>query len=310
MVKIEKKIVGNKPFFYLSEQINIGEKFKKIQVYLGKNIPKNIDVYFEKLKIKEYKLVKENLSKIYKLDSNIAYNEYLVVEQRRIELKYFFLLKSKKEIDVLWRKIAIEFIFNSNAIEGSRLSKKEVEHIIEKKYIKKYISRKEIIEVENSIKAFNIIKSSSFKLNQKSIIDLHKILVDGLDIQIGYKRKSIIVNNKKTTAPGKVKKELSALLLKWNKLKKEKHYPFVIFSDFHQQFELIHPFEDGNGRVGRLILNWMLIKNNYGFILIENSVRRSYFSSLDQADDGCPLKLYRFSMKAYKKTVENIIKKY
>lgn len=307
MVKIEKKIIENKPFFYVSEQINVGDKFKKIQVYLGKNIPKNIGPYFEKLKKKEYELIKEKLSKIYKLSSGINIEEYFKTEKARIELKYFLLKKNKRELDNIWKKIAIDFIFHSNAIEGSKLSEDEVKRIVEKKYIKNSVSRREIIEVENSIKAFEIIRSKSFKLNQRSIIDLHKTLVKGLDIQTGYKKVDIVVNNKKTTAPGKVKKELSKLLLIWNKNKKNDLYPFVLLSDFHAGFESIHPFEDGNGRVGRLIFNWMLIKNNYGPILIENSNRQSYFSSLNQADKGRPKKLYRFCMKSYKKTIKKII---
>ena len=308
MIKIEKKIVKNKPFFYLTEQINLGLSFKKNQVYIGKNIPKDLNVYYKKLQDKETELVNSNLRNIYTLDVQIPLEEYKKVETLRIKWKYFFINLSDYRKELFWRDFAIQFIFESNAIEGSKLSQKEVEKIIKKQYIKETAGKKEIKEVNNAIKAFELIRGNNFKLNQRSIVELHKIVTAGLDIEAGYKKVDIVVNNKKTVPPDKVRESMSDLLL-WRKTQqKKKLHPFILATIFHNRFERIHPFSDGNGRVGRLLFVWMLLKSGYGVILFKNKKHRSYFSALDQADDGRPKKLFRHCIRVYKKTIQELEK--
>ena len=211
MITIERKIVRNKPFFYLTEQINIGPSFKKIQAYIGKNIPNDLSEYYTKLQNKEIKAVNDNIEKIYVLDTQISLEEYKKVETLRVKWKYFFANLSDYQKERFWRDFAIQFIFESNAIEGSKLSQKEVEKIIRKQYIKKTIEKKEIIEVNNAIKAFELIRSDNFKLNQRSIIELHRLVTIGLNIEAGYKKVNIIVNNKETIPANKVRKNMSEL---------------------------------------------------------------------------------------------------
>lgn len=302
MIKIEQKSIKNKPFFYLTEQINIGGAYKKIQVYLGKNIPKSLDSYYDKLQEKEIEVISDNINKIFKLDKILDLNEYKKIEKNRIRLKYLFKKLSKYQEEILWRKFAIRFIFESNAIEGSKLSEKEVASIVKKKTRVKN-ERKEVVEVFNSIEVFKIIKSGHFALNQRKIIDIHEVLTKNLDIEKGYKKKNIIVNNKETVEPGKVRENMATLITWWRKQKKAKFHPFILAALFHSRFERIHPFSDGNGRVGRLIYIWMLQEFGYSTILFENKNRRSYFSALDQADNGRPKKLYYHCICAYKKTL-------
>jgi fido (protein-threonine AMPylation protein) len=305
MIKIEKKIIKNKPFFYISEQINLGKKYKKIQVYLGKNIPNKLEQYHCKLKEKEFELIKNNINNLFLSEKNISKEDLIKIEKVRLDWKYFLLEISDAKLGKLWNRLAIQFIFESNAIEGSRLSQDEVASIINKKYIKKSLERKEIAEVRNAIKAFNFILKGKFSLNQRSIIELHRLLTSGLGIADGYKKKNIIVNNKKTVASGKVRGQMVKLLERFKKEERNKRHPLFIAADFHDSFEHIHPFEDGNGRVGRLLFNWMLNKNGYGAILFRNKNRRAYFEALNQADEGRPRKLYRHSMRAYKRTMKN-----
>ena len=307
MIKIEKKIVKNKPFFYLTEQINIGPSFKKIQVYIGKNIPNDLNVYYKKLQNKEIELVNNNIEKIYAIDAKIPLEEYKKVEILRIKWKYFFTNLSNYKKELFWRDFAIQFIFESNAIEGSKLSQKEVEKIIKKQYIKRTAEKKEIIEVNNAIKAFKLIRGNNFKLNQRSIIKLHKLITNGLDIEAGYKKAKIIVNNKETVPPDEVRESMSELLLWQNTQQKKKLHPFILAVIFHSRFEYIHPFSDGNGRIGRLLFVWMLLKSEYGIILFKNKNRISYFSALDQADNNRPRKLFRHCIRVYKETIQNLL---
>ena len=99
---------------------------------------------------------------------------------------------------------------------------------------------------------------------------------------------------------------MTKLIKWWNNSQKTKENSFLSAIKFHQKFELIHPFSDGNGRVGRLILIWMLLRNNYGVILFKNKNRYKYFSVLSSADEGRNNKLYRYAVEVYKKTFIDI----
>lgn len=77
---------------------------------------------------------------------------------------------------------------------------------------------------------------------------------------------------------------------------------------FHNRFEHIHPFTDGNGRVGRLVLNWMLIKDGYGTILFRNRNRIAYFSALSKGDEGRYKNLLTLASNAYADTITELIK--
>ncbi len=304
MIKIERKIIKGKPFFYLSEQINIGVSFKKIQVYLGKNIPKDFNDAINKLMKKEIDIVNKNIKHMFILDNIIFLEEHIKIETLRIKMKYIFWAMSDAKKEKFWREFAIVFIFESNAIEGSKLSEQEVKSIINKSYIKKSIPRKEIQEVRNSIKAFDFIRLGDFKFNQQAIIKLHKIVVHDLDIDFGYKKVNIVVNNKKTVLPENVRREMTSLLLWVKEQKRKKTHPFALSLHFHNRFESIHPFSDGNGRVGRILFIWMMLEYGYGVILFENKNRQAYFSSLSQADEGRPRKLYRHCVRAYQRTFD------
>ena len=304
MPKIYKKIIKNKPYFYLDEQIRINGKNKKLQVYLGKNIPNKLSGYYLDLAKKEKKLIKNNINVLFERNGVFNNEQIGKIEELKIDFKYKMVGLTNFKKEKLWTRYAVQFIFESNAIEGSKLSPKEVDSIINRKYIKKSIERREIREVRNSIIAFNLIRTKDFVLNQHQIINLHKILVDGLDINMGYKKVNIVVNNKETTPAGMVRADMRVLLDWWNNNRKINMHPLQLAADFHQRFEHIHPFEDGNGRVGRLLFNWILFQCGYPPILFLYQNRQKYFSSLDQADEGRKKKWYWFCLGVYKKSIK------
>lgn len=304
MPKIYKKILKNKPYFYISEQIKFDKKNKKIQVYVGKKVPNNLSPFYKKLKYKEQNLIKKYIDVLFDNEKIFSKKYTHNIEKLKTELKYEMFNLSEFKKEQLWTRYAVQFIFESNAIEGSKLSKNEVHSIINNKYIKKNIERREIKEVRNSIEVFNLIRSKTFKLNQHHIIYLHKLLTDGLNIHTGYKRLDIIVNNKETTPNGKVRSDMKKLLDWWKNNKKTTRHPLAIAADFHQRFEHIHPFEDGNGRTGRLLFNWILLYYGYPPILFLYQNRRTYFNALNQADEGRKNKWYWYCIRTYKQSMQ------
>ena len=304
MPKIYQKISQNKPYFYLIESLIAGKKKKKIQVYLGKSVPNKLDSYYLILAEKEKEFFAGNVGNSFFAGKIFDKEQIIKIENLRIDLKYKMLGLSEFKKEQVWTRYAVQFIFESNAIEGSKLTSDEVNSIVKKKNIKKSIERREIKEVRNSIKAFNLIRSDKFNLNQHQIINLHKLLVEGLKINTGYKKVDIIVNNKKTTPAGEVRQDMKKLLDWYKDNKKKKIHPLQLAADFHQRFELIHPFEDGNGRVGRLLFNWILLQQKYPPILFLYQNRRKYFNALNQADGGRKEKWYWFCMETYKKSTK------
>ncbi|MEA2097707.1 MAG: hypothetical protein U9P70_01355, partial [Patescibacteria group bacterium] len=97
----------------------------------------DLNAYYKKLQNKEIELVNNNIEKIYIIDAQIPLEEYKKVEMSRIKWKYFFINLSDYKKELFWRDFAIQFIFEFNAMEDSKLSQKEVEKIIKKQYIKK-----------------------------------------------------------------------------------------------------------------------------------------------------------------------------
>lgn len=304
MYKIETKKINNKPYLYAVRRVRVGQKYKKISVYIGKTVPKTKpqkkDI-LHKLQVRELGLASEIAAGLQLPDQHITHTEYVRVEKARITHQYDYARFTKKAQERWWRTFAIRFIFESNKIEGSRLSESEVSAIAHGKRVKKESSRTEIREVENALEAMGLMRSGKFVLNERTILQLHALITRDLGIVQGFKQKAVVVNNKRTTAPGKVRKELAQLVKWW---KEEKSIsPFYKAVIFHQRFELIHPFEDGNGRTGRFLLLWMLIQAGYNIILFQHANRQAYFSALSKADDGQIRVWIRYTMRVYNKTV-------
>ncbi len=202
-----------------------------------------------------------------------------------------------------------KFIYNSNNIEGSKIPEEEVEKIIDdKKY--KYKLKNEIQEVENSIKSWNFIKEK-FLFNEVNIKKLYHILTKdllqetGVRYPRGFKKIVNIVNNITTTAPENVSWEINSLIQRYRENKK------ITFSlqeafDFHLKYEQIHPFENGNGRTGRFIMNKILLQNNFFPMIVFTENKQAYFNSISSCKSGNKKKYYKFMLEQYKKTLDNV----
>ena len=291
-------------YYYLTERVFVNGNFKKIQVFIGKNVPTDTRRFFAALHKKEQSLLPKNNPY---LDSFLLSSHYHKIEQSRLNWKYFTAQQSATKLLKLMDQFAITFIYESNAIEGSRLSQQEVEAIIRKQYVKKSLPRHEVQEAENAIRAFNLIQTTDFTLTQKNLKLLHSVVTEKLNVPTGFKKENIVVNNKQTTDPKDVRIELQKLFT-WYKNNKNSVNPFERAIIFHNRFEHIHPFTDGNGRVGRLLLNWMLIKDGYGTILFRNRNRIAYFSSLDKGDEGRYRNLLTLASNTYTDTIAGLTK--
>lgn len=207
-------------------------------------------------------------------------------------------------------RFTINFTYESNAIEGSSLTLKDVTFIIQEGKIVKGKDLREVYETINTRKAMEWIFNEKPKLNEATIIKLHQILVENTGISFGYKKlpNFLLGRNVKTTSPENVKEEMDMLLEEYNNCKNL--HPLQLAVDFHGKFEKIHPFEDGNGRTGRLLINIILMNYSYPPLIIRKIQKMKYFHALSAFDQGHSSNLYYFLIEKYKKTFEKFFEIY
>lgn len=190
----------------------------------------------------------------------------------------------------IYHKVQIELTYNSNHIEGSRLTHDQTRYIFETNTIGvagETINGDDIVETVNHFKCIDmIIARAKRSLSQKFIRELHLTLKSGTSnarsgwFAVGdYMRMPNEVSGKETTPPEEVHAAMRALLSGYNAVK-EKTLQDII--DFLVRFELIHPFQDGNGRVARLIMFKECLRNGIVPFIIDDDLKLFYYRGLDK----------------------------
>ena len=188
----------------------------------------------------------------------------------------------------IYHRTQIDFCYNSNHIEGSQLTREQTRYIFETNTIgiaQQAVNVDDIVEAINHFRAFDImLHSATEPLSQAMIKSFHSILKAGTSdsrkdwFAVGdYKKLPNEVENNATTLPENVEKEMTLLLSNYHQ-KPTKTFRDLI--DFHWQFENIHPFQDGNGRVGRLLLFKECLVNNITPFIITENLRLFYYRGL------------------------------
>lgn len=202
-------------------------------------------------------------------------------------------LKLEKESGIpggIYHRIQIELTYNSNHIEGSRLTRDQTRYIFETNTIgirDETINVDDIVETTNHFRCIDqVIESANYRLSEAFIKQLHMILKSGTSdsrkawFAVGdYKRFENEVGGMATTRPADVAAKMKELLKKYNQ-KKEKTLQELI--EFHYEFEMIHPFQDGNGRVGRLIMFKECLRNGITPFIIEDDIKEFYYRGLKE----------------------------
>ena len=193
----------------------------------------------------------------------------------------------------LYHKTQIELTYNSSHMEGSRLTHDQTRYIFETNTVgadEGVLHVDDIIETSNHFRCMDkIIQKAEIKLTEKFIKELHLILKSGTSdskvswFAVGdYKKRPNEVGGMTTTLPENVGSEMKSLISKYNTL------PEVILDDildFHVKFERIHPFQDGNGRIGRLIMFKECLKHDIVPFIIEDDMKIFYYRGLSEWDN-------------------------
>jgi len=206
--------------------------------------------------------------------------------QKIVDLKKKFesLKKGKESLLTILEDVELaESVYNSNAIENSTLTLPDTEKILLDLEVSKDYSLREVFEAKNLARVYEYIKAkkSSIVLNQDTILFIHGLLIGGIDDSIaGRFRKEyehVRVGRHIAPAPEHVMRMIEVLLNDY----KTNHDAniFTKIAHFHLQFETIHPFCDGNGRIGRVLINLQLQEFGYPNIIIRDKEKQLYYKT-------------------------------
>lgn len=206
--------------------------------------------------------------------------------------KILQMLRDEKEIHLpggLYHELQIRMTYNSNHIEGSKLSEDQTRLIFETNTIDigDGVSVDDILETVHHFRAIDYcIDVAEDELTEEIIKKLHYIIKhDTRDSTLAwfavgdYKKRANMIGGRETSKPSEVPKHMKALLEKYNSKESIRLEDII---ELHAEFELIHPFQDGNGRVGRLIVLKECLKNNIIPFIIEDSKKSFYYRGLSE----------------------------
>ena len=277
---VEERKTGKNIKYYLVHSYRDKGKVRKIRKCLGRNLAKEeLEKAKNGAKLHILELLEELNTEVFLFTLTKNQIEKLNRLDKNIRVVHF----DQKE----WQQFTEEFTYNTNAIEGSTVQRDEVPEILDKQKA----SGAEELETKGVAKAVNYIKNAKEDISIELIKKLQDILHQGVPLS----QLHLALND----------------LISWHKENKNKFKPLVLAAIMHNQFEYIHPFQDGNGRVGRFLLNFILLRNNYPPINISLEDRGEYYLALQEYQKRRNLKpTIEFLVKQYKKTLRKVTTKY
>jgi Fic family protein len=269
MVSIKKKLIGKQTYYYLEHTFRHKGKVQKKERYLGKKLPKNIE-----------ELKKEFLSEIYTEKWHPSLD--IIKRNYSIEIGSMPLTAKKKEI----QNFSIKFTYNTNRIEGSKLTLRETADLLEKGITPGAKPLDDIKEAEAHEKVFYEMLDYKKDLSLQIVLYWHKKLFESTksDIAGKVRQHQVAISGSKFVPlfPAEMY-PLFREFFKWYIKNKNKLHPVELAALIHLKFVTIHPFTDGNGRISRLIMNFILHKHEFPLLNIHYESRTSYYNALERA---------------------------
>ncbi len=280
---IIKRKKGNNEFYYLQYSFRKDNKVITKERYLGKELPSK-----EKIEHIKNELMEEKFNEI-----NIKFNR----------IKNNFQKEWKRLPDVIkedeLREIAISFTYNTNAIEGSTITLEETREIIENEIAPNKPIR-DIKETENHAKVFFEMLKKKERISEDLILKWHREIFSDSKPEISGKYRDYLVRVGDYLAPDwQDIKKLMREFISFISHNKNMH-PVEFAGRIHYKFEKVHPFGDGNGRIGRILMNYVLWYSGYPMVIITYKKRKSYYKALKKGENGFTDYFIRYYLSVHK----------
>ncbi|HIH39453.1 TPA: Fic family protein [Candidatus Woesearchaeota archaeon] len=301
---IEKQKAGKHTKYYLAHSFRDGAEVVKVRRYLGKDINEN---ELGQRREKAEKAILEQIKNFREIRDPLRFN------LSNEEIEGIKKLSHKKDFKIFhlnekqWTRFSELFSYNTNAIEGSTLTLRDVTNVLEH-HKEPDKSKPDIEEAKGVSEAISFIRNTKEHISIELIKKLHSIVFKNSKHFAGKLREKgieVVIrdgvgNIVHRGAPSEKITVLLGELIKWYESNKAKYPPILLAAVVHNQFENIHPFQDGNGRVGRLLLNNILLKHKLPPVDIEFKNRAEYYQSLQEYENNGNIRL----------TIELILKEY
>jgi len=301
---IETRVVNNRKKYYLAHSYREKDKIRKVRVFLGTDLSESevagLVTNAQERLTKRWEQLKA-INDPYR--TVLSPEELNAIKELTAAVKVKLVHMSEND----WRRFTEEFTYNTNAIEGSTVSLNEVQNILKQRMWPNR-SKEEISETLGVAEAVKYTRATKETFSIELVKKIHKIIFKNSKPFAGKLRQiEVVVTNGSggVAHRGVPARDLLSHLRRlklWYDTNKSVYPPFVLAAVIHNQFENIHPFEDGNGRVGRLLLINILLKNDLPPIHIEMENRREYYNTLHSYQEQGNLRpTITLMIKEYKK---------
>ena len=286
MTYIETIKRNKKEYYYLTKNIRLSlNKWKKIRIFLGDKKP-------SKEKLRKYTQEIEKKAKPFIKQSNYTHlSEHDAETLQDLKESYSVWIKQipKSVKEKLNEDFVIRFTYHNNAIEGNRLTLRQTALILKDKVIPSGVRAEDYNEAINGKECLDYVKKYDGNLNTKFLEKVNGILTKNTSVVYGGRIRffDVQIQGSNHVPPPHI--EVKKYLLnfyKWYSANKNKLHPFELAALVHAKLTWIHPFEDGNGRTARTIMNYILMKKGFPMFYIPFEKREQYYQSLDFADKG------------------------
>lgn len=292
MVYIIKKRIGEELYYYLNHSVRVDDKVKTLSYYLGKGPFSQSEIESLVKEKSQMILLEAEFFKVFSKRSDYKEHHlpssFINILERLKEINRIMAPFNKSYFEKFEENLQLRYVHGSTAIEGNTMSLRDAQLILEEDTPAGNTLR-EMHEVLNYKELFKFIRSYRGDINLKFILKIHEALMKNIDDENAGTLRNIDISISGTDydpTPFPLLEDEINNMVDWYNEKKTQMFPIELASNIHQKFVEIHPFIDGNGRVSRELLNFILIKNNFPRLVIPFDRRGVYLRCIDIGNSG------------------------